>query len=298
MNLAMTSAPFLFGGEPTGDGSVANPMMIRPFTYQATNVSGQDPYSVGDTRERIQYSGGYTALEPYRASEAYKRKQPFAAAQGGVVAFQEGGQAQSGVAGLSISPEAARTIQNIAMVQGLAGLPVSNTQGFNIMPRQAPIAQPTSVGFIPRPLPSTVERISSVYRPVETDSENYVGIKNKSDIFEKLRKAAEMSAATENNGGGAAGGMMPNDLKFAQGRFLQGPGDGTSDSIPATIAGKQPARLADGEFVIDARTVSEIGNGSSKAGAKKLYAMMDRVHSARKKATRGKDSKAERFMPA
>ena len=92
----------------------------------------------------------------------------------------------------------------------------------------------------------------------------------------------------------ASGGLTA----LAGGRFLQGPGDGTSDSIPAVIADKQPARLADGEFVVDARTVSELGNGSSKAGAKKLYTMMDRVHAARKKAGRGKDSKAERFMPA
>lgn len=82
-----------------------------------------------------------------------------------------------------------------------------------------------------------------------------------------------------------------------KGRFLQGAGDGTSDSIPATIGGTQPARLADGEFVIDARTVSEIGNGSSKAGAKKLYAMMERVHKARKAAKRGQDSNADRHLP-
>lgn len=82
-----------------------------------------------------------------------------------------------------------------------------------------------------------------------------------------------------------------------KGRFLQGAGDGTSDSIPATIGGTQPARLADGEFVIDARTVSEIGNGSSKAGAKKLYAMMERVHAERKKAKRGQDSNADRHLP-
>lgn len=81
------------------------------------------------------------------------------------------------------------------------------------------------------------------------------------------------------------------------GRYLQGPGDGTSDSIPATIGNAQPARLADGEFVIDARTVSEIGNGSSNAGAKKLYAMMERVHRERKKAKRGQDSNADRFLP-
>lgn len=65
--------------------------------------------------------------------------------------------------------------------------------------------------------------------------------------------------------------------QYAQGGYLDGPGDGLSDSIPATIEGKQPARLADGEFVVSSDVVSGLGNGSSKAGAKKLYAMMDRV---------------------
>lgn len=87
-------------------------------------------------------------------------------------------------------------------------------------------------------------------------------------------------------------------IHAAGGRYLQGMGDGTSDSIPAVIADKRPARLADGEFVIDARTVSEIGNGSSNAGARKLYAMMDRVHATRKAAKRGKDANADRYLPA
>jgi len=86
------------------------------------------------------------------------------------------------------------------------------------------------------------------------------------------------------------------------GRLLKGPGDGVSDSIPATIANKRPARLADGEFVIPARIVSELGNGSTDAGARKLYAMMDRIQKARGKTT-GKNrvavnSKAERLLPA
>ena len=68
------------------------------------------------------------------------------------------------------------------------------------------------------------------------------------------------------------------------GHLLRGPGDGVSDSIPATIGGKQPARLADGEFVIPARIVSELGNGSTDAGAKRLYAMMDRIKAKRAKA--------------
>jgi hypothetical protein len=86
------------------------------------------------------------------------------------------------------------------------------------------------------------------------------------------------------------------------GRLLKGPGDGVSDSIPAVIGQRQPARLADGEFVIPARIVSELGNGSTDAGARKLYAMMDRVQKARRKTT-GKsrvaaNTKSEKYLPA
>jgi len=83
------------------------------------------------------------------------------------------------------------------------------------------------------------------------------------------------------------------------GRLLKGPGDGVSDSIPATIGGKQPARLATGEFVVPARVVSELGNGSTDAGAQKLYAMMDRVQKARRKTKNvAADTKAHKYLPA
>lgn len=86
------------------------------------------------------------------------------------------------------------------------------------------------------------------------------------------------------------------------GRLLKGPGDGVSDDIPAQIGAKQPARLADGEFVVPARIVSELGNGSTDAGAKRLYAMMDRVQNNRKKSVgKGKvavDAKAYKHLPA
>jgi len=61
------------------------------------------------------------------------------------------------------------------------------------------------------------------------------------------------------------------------GQLLKGDGTGLSDDIPATIGGKQPARLADGEFVISSDVVSALGGGSTDSGAKKLYAMMDRI---------------------
>ena len=86
------------------------------------------------------------------------------------------------------------------------------------------------------------------------------------------------------------------------GRLLRGPGDGVSDSIPANIGGKRPARLADGEFVVPARIVSELGNGSTEAGARKLYAMLDRIQAGRKKSIgKGKvaaNSRASKHLPA
>lgn len=106
------------------------------------------------------------------------------------------------------------------------------------------------------------------------------------------------------DGGYAVGGGLGSLGSYSDGgRLLKGPGDGVSDSIPATIGQKQqPARLADGEFVVPARIVSELGNGSTDAGAKKLYAMMDRVQRARGKTT-GKtkvaaNSRADKYLPA
>lgn len=100
----------------------------------------------------------------------------------------------------------------------------------------------------------------------------------------------------------AAGGIASLGGYSDGGNLLRGPGDGVSDSIPATIGDKQPARLADGEFVVPARIVSELGNGSTDAGARQLYKMMDRVQSARGKTTgRGKVAKntnASKFLPA
>jgi len=113
--------------------------------------------------------------------------------------------------------------------------------------------------------------------------------------------------------GGANGGLMAMaDGGMAQqfdlggysdgGRLLRGPGDGVSDSIPATIGNKRPARLADGEFVVPARIVSELGNGSTEAGARKLYAMMNRVQAARRgtvgKGRVAKNSRSDKYLPA
>jgi len=102
--------------------------------------------------------------------------------------------------------------------------------------------------------------------------------------------------------GYAAGGGITEGTEYAAGgRLLRGPGDGMSDSIPAVIKGARPQRaaLADGEFVIPADVVSHLGNGSTEAGSKHLYSMMDKVRKARTgNPKQGKQINPARFMPA
>jgi hypothetical protein len=94
-------------------------------------------------------------------------------------------------------------------------------------------------------------------------------------------------------------GSTPSFAAGGQPRFLSGGGDGMSDDIPATINGNQEARLADGEFVVPADVVSHLGNGSSKAGAKQLYSMMDKVRSARTgRKSQGKQINPRKYLPA
>ena len=100
----------------------------------------------------------------------------------------------------------------------------------------------------------------------------------------------------------AEGGITDIDQNYARGGIaglLKGRGDGMSDSIPATIANKQPARLADGEFVVPADVVSHLGNGSTDAGAKHLYKMMDKVRHARTgNKKQGRQIAAGGYLPA
>jgi hypothetical protein len=111
--------------------------------------------------------------------------------------------------------------------------------------------------------------------------------------FAQDRRDSSMEASIEQNfAKGGLGAALPP-------RFLSGGGDGMSDSIKANIDGKQEARLADGEFVVPADVVSHLGNGSSKAGAKKLYAMMDKIRKARTGRERqAPEVNARRYMPA
>jgi len=81
--------------------------------------------------------------------------------------------------------------------------------------------------------------------------------------------------------------------------MINGEGDGMSDEIPGVIEGGQNLRVSDGEFIVPADVVSMLGNGSSNAGAKELYDMMDRIRVAKTGKTRQlPETDAEDFLPA
>ena len=112
--------------------------------------------------------------------------------------------------------------------------------------------------------------------------------------------AGAMNPMDGYNFGFAQGGMAAMPEYKAGGKLLRGPGDGMSDDIPAVIRGKtvQRAALADGEFVIPADVVSHLGNGSTDAGAKKLYKMMAQIRRARTgKGTQAPRVNTDKFLP-
>lgn len=158
----------------------------------------------------------------------------------------------------------------------------------------------------------TQDRMSPMSNPVYPQSQQqHTNFASSPQMPNSMRSAmasdydtrTNPSLGTELPMGYADGGGIADLGSYSDGgRLLRGPGDGVSDSIPATIAGKQPARLADGEFVVPSRIVSELGNGSTDAGARRLYDMMDRVQRRRGttvgKGKVAKNTRAYQELPA
>jgi len=96
----------------------------------------------------------------------------------------------------------------------------------------------------------------------------------------------------------ASGGYIG---KYANGGYLEGgpaEGDGMSDDIPATIDETQPAALSEGEFVIPADVVAFAGNGSSDAGARRFYEMMEQIRrDATGRSEQIREIDVEDYMP-
>ena len=242
-------------------------------------------------------------------------------ASGGVARYDDGGAAASGASGIpaGMGGEAAGALLDYAglpapaaIPSGLGGLSASAPDtmaalaAMNPFGGQAPIAPTQYVDpYAGRPIHMPQATTNYVFdRPIAT-AESIA--REEAVRREAERIAAEQAAQSQSSEGNyhywnyAAGGQVPgyNLGGYSDGgRMLKGPGDGMSDSIPASIGKRQPARLADGEFVVPADVVSHLGNGSTDAGAKKLYGMMDKVRKARTGTKKqGKQIKADKYLP-
>ena len=286
--LAGTAAMSLLGGMnqkkiQTGTTGTQNQAMIRPYTY---NVS-QNPsaYATGPqygsnglpilpTSEKKYFNQSYTAGTPYNAANGGLMSV-------GGITYDAATQRYSGLPQMSQSP----------LVDGPQ---LSSDQVSQLTP-QYQAANPNAYSY---------DAKTQRYGAANPTMQQLSAFQAQLDQAAAAQQPQQYSDGSSNNGGAngglmqsyAMGGGVDGEYNLGSysdgGRLLKGPGDGVSDDIPAVIGQKQPARLADGEFVIPARIVSEIGNGSTDAGAKRLYAMMDNIQAGRKK-TIGKDNVAK-----
>jgi hypothetical protein len=208
---------------------------------------------------------------------AYERSSPMLMAEGGIARYRNKGQVN--------------VLQDYIDRQGQQQMsPLPRTSG---MPGGG-IYRDTDVDTAKKDaLTATMIRLGKIGKGA--------GIKASALPKTSIKGLGDIRGATPEVEQAAAGGTMRYNLGGYSdgGRMLKGPGDGMSDSIPATIAGKQPARLADGEFVVPADVVSHLGNGSTDAGAKKLYGMMAKIRKARTgKKKQAPAVKANKYMPA
>jgi hypothetical protein len=270
--------------------------------------------------------GTFTPVKDYKPTQF--------AANGGIIALAEGGGLETqrySQPTRQVAPEVAA--YNARMME------MANQQ-YNVNPRPGPMQVPGSAGYmapIPRmaaPAP-TEDSISGLrFNPVTQQFEGTFAAPGKKKDLGMSDEGMYRGRYYGDSGGDVGANDMGDDapgdttdggigdanlayggsVRYNEGgisslgsysdggQLLRGPGDGVSDDIPARIGARQPARLADGEFVVPARVVSELGNGSTDAGAKQLYAMMDRVQKNRKKSIgKGKvavDAKSRKLLPA
>ena len=280
---------------------------IREFEYSR----GEQNPLFGNPGESYYTGGGYKA-------GAVTPVEDYDKANGGIIALAEGGKADRYKnPGQALNP---------AVAAYNAQIMERANQQYNINNRPGPNQVPGSAGYVAPPVKQQVAKAGEVGGLTfnretglyEGELNPLDGSKKKSqtgtisdDMYADLDARYGYNTAPYDGGGAANGGLMRgyNEGGISTlgsysdgGQLLKGPGDGVSDSIPAQIGRKQPARLADGEFVVPARVVSELGNGSTDAGAKQLYAMMDRVQKNRKKSIgKGKvavNSRSHKMLPA
>jgi len=242
--LGSTVAPTLTSTAPTASGITA----LDAGTKAAISSAAAPTYTSATL------PAGITSVAPAASSTMLP----------GAAALQAGGTGLGGAAAAEIAAKASTMtpMQKLA-VASLATKALSSGSGGG--GSGGPAATTTTTQAPPQPNIS-----SSTYNPAFTMPSMFNAPQAAPGSYYQPSIYRYAEGGVADLGGYAAGGKL-----------LKGAGDGMSDSIVANIAGKQPARLADGEFVVPADVVSHLGNGSTDAGAKHLYKMMDRIRQAR-----------------
>jgi hypothetical protein len=286
----------------------ADPGMIRPYTYERTKnvdafqdtpTSGYAPLS---SKERNYFADSkYTALTPYKAPgpEYMAAGGPVEtmsnqAAMGANTMYPMANMATSSFATPYQSPVSTNmlspTSDSPVGMNGEPSMQGTRMAGGGEVPRfglggMSSDPQNASEGGIF----ALLRQAMGAARQKQSDPRQYT-YDPQSQQYSEIQQGTAVPALAM---GGSLGGYSDG------GRMLKGPGDGMSDNIPAVIGKKQPARLADGEFVVPADVVSHLGNGSTDAGAKQLYAMMDKIRAARTGTKKqGKQINPRKYMPA
>jgi hypothetical protein len=299
--LAGTTALSLLGGKKGGAGAMPDPGMIRPYEYTSTQTDPTgiypSPYATAqydasgnpilDTRERNYFDQGFAALQPYSAKTGTVnpnlKPEPVMAARGGQVDDELGGD------------YSAMGMDQGNLQKGLFGMGYANggqvkKYSFGGLALIENLMRQAEQGQMPKyQFDQGTQRYNTVNQPAMGAAPSLGGYSFDPNTDRYSTNPQPMAAGGMTSLGGYSDG----------GRMLKGPGDGMSDDIPGVIGNKQPARLADGEFVVPADVVSHLGNGSTDAGAKRLYAMMDQVRKARTgNKKQGKQIKAQKYLPA
>jgi hypothetical protein len=288
-------------------------------------MMSQPPNSVGAVPGQTSSNYNATRLDPnyhpqipaqpspaYQAQYRNYQTNPYSAATGGIVALAEGGMPMGGTVE-QMSRENAIGGNQMFPQSGLGGLTGMNTyQNATNTPTGTDVIEPTDAMTDPYTgaMKFAIGGDVKSKKPKYTNAAELAKMNPLAASGAQLNNAMAMaqmpSGAVPPTTGGlgqlnlARGGETYNLGSYSDGgRLLKGPGDGMSDNIPARIGKHQPARLAEGEFVVPADVVSHLGNGSTDAGAKRLYSMMDKVRKARTgNPKQGKQIKAEKYLPA
>jgi hypothetical protein len=295
--LPQTTNPLAKGFNTAMDFAKNNPFSAASMAYSAKNLlgkkqeddSGPTPYN--GILSRYKMSPNFQGRQANPADFQYATK---TYADGGIASFRSGGRSNKSD---SLDPTGGSKIAG-DYYESMLREQAQNMPSMHSDPGIIYDTDPDTRSL--DPVTAAQIRMAKINKRSNIQAQNM----KRPTPMGQINLAPPGAKAQESDTTSAAhGGIMHSSLGgYAAGgnpRLLKGPGDGMSDNIPATIAGKQPARLADGEFVVPADVVSHLGNGSTEAGAKILHEMMNKVRQARTgNSKQGKQINPRKFVPA